>query len=211
LKVNPTDAKSIRSIFLYLNKRGEINRIHRWLGETDQKVLEQAIKNKEVYSLNSIFINEEIDLSNHEIVTIHFRNDSNFIETIPFSIKGFDDILHLNFFYEEDDLDTTKTIFISQNTILHIKQANDSLYSLDFSNKINNLINYLHQNDSLLHREDNSNIQLLEDRDKYHSIPSDSMIITMDKDQLLINNLHVRQIDSIYTLIGLDGYLLKKK
>jgi hypothetical protein len=212
-KVNNEDAKSIRSILFYLKKRGELNRIHRWLGKEDQLVLEKAIKDNEIFSLNAIFNSNEMSLGDQLYDNFSLNATPYFFEVIPYALDNSYTMLHVNLFQQQETNDTNRHSFISNRTSIIYIEKEDTVFNINLNEKINSLLQYQKAIDSLkkVNNTIDNSIHLVQEGNYIYSFPTDSMKYTMGENQLLINQMQIQRYDSSNSIFSIDGYLLLKR
>jgi hypothetical protein len=152
-KVSKEDASSIRSIFSFLNKRGEIDAIHPWLGEEDQKKLESSIAKNDLVMINSIFS----DLGPEENMPYElyhtFVAQENVLMNHSIQVEGYSHLTQFTCQLDESipytSFDSTRTTTSLKGFDLTFRFSKDSQLTIPLVEKFTNLIQYRNQKDSL--------------------------------------------------------------
>jgi hypothetical protein len=212
-KISSEDAASIRSILLYFGKRGELNRIHKWLGETDQKVLENAIHNNELHVLNAIFISSDLKHEDSYYTTYTFIPDKKMFEETPMTLKGYDKIVHVSFFASGlIESDTNHVYAIVINDSMYAIQAKDTLFKVDFSHIKKQVLAYKFKLDSISNAKKpiDQSIQLIYEQYPTIEMPTDSIQIETSQAKVYLNELKLTLDHKMYTISQFDAYVLFK-
>jgi hypothetical protein len=196
-----------------LKKRGELNRIHRWLGKEDQFVLEKAIKNNEIFSLNAIFNSNEMSLGDQLYDNFSLNATPYFFEANPYSVDDSYKMLHINIFQELETNDTNRHSFISNRTSIIYIEKEDTVFNINLNEKINSLLQYQKIIDSLkkVNNTIDNSIHLVQEGNYIYSFPTDSMKYRAGENQLLINQMQIQRYDSSNSIFSIDGYILIKR
>lgn len=202
------NANSIRSILNYLNKRGEINKIHPWLGDKDQAVLSEAIRHNELNAVTAIFTN--IHLEQEPVFTFqHFFPAKKFIAETPVEMDGFKNIVSFTLFEEGKSKDLYMAEYI--DTTLFIFKNKDTLVKSPFGK----MMALLHKKSETQDSSDNAMIPLrtqlqimINEQTKNYALPNDSLVIVTDKYKIYFNLIEFYKQDTSYGLKNINGYLI---
>ena len=212
--VSKKDAASIRSIFSYLNKRGEINAIHRWLDEKDQVKLDSAIAQNDLVFIHSIFSDlgpdENIPYELHHFLVA----PDNTMQNSLLSIEGYKHISQFNCAVsdvKQKNIFTSLSIYAAlTNDTLQFSVSKDSLFSMPLSEKLKTLIHYVLRRDSLKVAKINASntLRVINTASQTSIIPADSMMLFNNGKKIIFNTIEFVQIDSVYHLQRVQGLLL---
>ncbi|MCC7030803.1 MAG: hypothetical protein IT257_10885, partial [Chitinophagaceae bacterium] len=207
-KIPEQNANSIRSILNYLNKRGEINQIHTWLDEKDQKILSAAIRNNELNTVNAIFTN--IHLVQEPVFTYQrFFPDKKFIQDVAVETGEFKQIL--SFVKYSDEKSTSLCMAEWRDSTLYIFKNNDTLVKQSFNDLTQKLQSWGKRQDSLEYARIplSTRLQILSNEQfKNYNIATDSLIISQEKYKILFNLIELYRQDTNVGLKDMNGYLL---
>jgi len=212
-QVSKKDAASIRSIFWYLNKRGEINAIHPWLNEEDQVKLNAAITKNDLVYVNSIFADLGPDENSTYELHHYFKASENTMFNTPFSVEGYKNIVQFNAsLFDNGSLEQDSTSFDIRlkNNHLDFKIKKDSSFSISLLSKFESLVHYAKSKDSMKSKDDNgsSTLKVINESSQTISIPKDSMILLFENKKLVFSTIEFLQVDTIYTIQRVEGFLL---
>jgi hypothetical protein len=212
--VSKKDASSIRSIFSYLNKRGEINAVHPWLNEEDQVKLNAAIAKNDLVMINSIF--SDLGPEENTPYELHhfFISSENNLSNHLFSIEGYRHITQ--FACGINDIESSIEVnssFISSQlkyNILTIKKGNDSLVSIPLFEKFKSILFYAHSRDSTKLNEDrgSNTLKVINESSQTIEIPGDSLKLFVNEKKIVFSLIEYVQVDTLYKLNRVEGYLL---
>ena len=212
--VSKKDAASIRSIFSYLNKRGEINAIHRWLDEKDQVKLDSAIAQNDLVYIHSIFSDLGPDENTPYELHHFFVAPDNTMQNSLLSIEGYKHISQFNCAvndFKQKEIFNSLSIFASlKNDSLQFRVRKDSLFSIPLSEKFKTLIQYVLKTDSLKATTINASntLRVINTASQTCIIPADSMILFSNGKKIIFNTIEFVQLDSVYHLQRVQGLLL---
>ncbi len=212
--VSKKDAASIRSIFSYLNKRGEINAIHRWLDEKDQVKLDSAIAQNDLVYIHSIFSDLGPDENTPYELHHFFVAPDNTMQNSLLSIEGYKHISQFNCAindFKQKEIFNSLSIFASlKNDSLQFRVRKDSLFSIPLSEKFNTLIQYVLKTDSLKATTINASntLRVINTASQTCIIPADSMILFSNGKKIIFNTIEFVQLDSVYHIQRVQGLLL---
>jgi len=212
-RVPKNDASSIRSIFSYLNKRGEINAIHPWLGEEDQVKLDSAIaKNKLVY-IHSIF--SDLGPEDETPYELHhyFTAPGNTLLNTSFSVEGYKKITQFdcsNNDYPSGEKESTRIISQLQHNNLSFQFGKDSVITIPLGEKFRSLLHYYQTRDSIRIREIHASntLKVIGESSQTIDIPGDSMIIYFENKKIVLSMMEFIKADTSYRLHRVHGFLL---
>lgn len=213
-KVSKQDASSIRSIFSYLNKRGEIDQIHPWLGDEDQHKLDSAISKNDLVYVNSIFADLGPEESSPYELTHSLLSEQNQMDGNMLLIEGYHRISHFN--CNQENFGSTvsdgkqEIRFKLLHDTLKINYLHDSLLSVSLKEKFNSLIQYNRSRDSLAIQQSTTQSKLMIVNESSQTIlmPSDSMQLKHGKMKFILHKIEFTQTDTVATLRSVEGYLL---
>ncbi len=207
-KIPENNARSIVSILNYLNKRGEINKIHPWLDEKDQHILSEAIKNNELNAVNAIFTNMHVKQDPlYSYLTFNPINE--FIHEIPLNLENFKNIIAFEKYTDERSTQAFTSEISGRN--LYIMQNKDTLAKEDITALIASLKKWSEIKDST----ENARIPLSakvkiisNEQFKKYSVVNDSLIIRQEKYKIYFNSIEMYKQDTFYTVNNMKGILL---
>ncbi|HMT35846.1 MAG TPA: DUF4153 domain-containing protein [Chitinophagaceae bacterium] len=207
-KIPENNANSIRSILNYLNKRGEINKIHTWLDEKEQKVLSDAIKNNQLNAVNAIFTNIHIE-QEPQYTYLTYYPISRFLHEIPINLTNFKNMVSFVKYADENSKDLYMAEIIDTN--LYIFKQQDTLVKQSVVNLLASLKQWESKQDSI----DDAKIPfstklkiMSNERFKNYAIVNDSLILMNEKYKIYLNNIELYKQDSVITLKNINGILL---
>ncbi len=212
--VSKKDAASIRSIFSYLNKRGEINAIHPWLDEKDQVKLDSAIAKNDLVYIHSIFSDLGPDENTPYELHHYFVAPDNTLQNTLLSVEGYRHISQfncaINDFKQKEFFDSLSIYPSLKNDSLLFKVSKDSLFFIPLSEKFNTLIQYFLTTDSLnaARRKASNTLRVINESSQTIEIPSDSMILFSNGKKIIFSTIEFVQIDTLYHLRRVQGFLL---
>lgn len=213
-KVSKQDASSIRSIFSYLNKRGEINQIHTWLGEDDQHKLDSAISKSDLVYVNSIFADLGPEESSPYELRHFFVADKNNIDINALQIEGYHHLSKFNCSIDNNTPVRPDSMHPIAYHLVHDTLKLSSLHqpelSIPLTEKFNAILQYHHQQDSLNMKKANaqSKLMIVNESTQTIRIPEDTMTLIIGKSKLLFNKIEFTQSDTTYVLRSVEGYLM---
>ncbi|MBK7763556.1 MAG: DUF4153 domain-containing protein [Bacteroidetes bacterium] len=211
--VSTKDAASIRSIFTYLNKRGEINLLHPWLNEADQTKLDSAIAHNDLFYIHSIFSDlGPVDNSPY-VVHKFFNAAENNLYNHAISVEGFKRITQFGCTIHdlEEGIDSTRFTAYIQRDTLYFQSNSDSLFSVPLAEKFISLINYYKQQ-SILEKNKlgvSNTLQVVNADAQNIELPKDSLVLLTAGRKIIFNSIEFIQADTNYTLQRVDGFLLE--
>ncbi|HMN32284.1 MAG TPA: DUF4153 domain-containing protein [Chitinophagaceae bacterium] len=207
-KISNENLESIRSILNYLNKRGQINQIHKWLDEENQNILNNAISKNELESVNAIFSDLQFQ-EQSPIRKISISPNYEFLNELPLSSSEFKNMI--SFSKDENIIQLHKATATISHDSLFIQYHNDTLCHVHFDTLLNPILYSINQR---LHQEDESNrlnnkMKLINrDQEKKYLISNDSLIFRSVKCKIYINKISFNKRDSILIVNEMNGILL---
>ncbi len=199
--------ESIRSILVYLNKRGQINQIHKWLDEENQKVLNDAIAHNELESINAIITDFQInDISIQKILV---SPNYQFLSEIPLTTSEFKNII--SFSKTENIIVAHKANANIINDSLFIEHNQDTLCKVHFDTLLNPVRNFINQrlyNDEENNRLNNKMRLVNKEQTKSYLISNDSLIFRNDRCKIYINQILYEKYEDNFTIKEINGILL---
>ncbi len=212
--VSKKDASSIRSIFSYLNKRGDIDAIHPWLGEDDQIKLDSAIARNDLVYINSIFSDLGPEENTPYELHHYFVANENTLNNTSISVEGFKRITHftcgLNDVEQDSKTDSLKIYTQFKNNSLFFSQANDSIISVSLSEKFNSLIHFYKIGDSVnaIRMNTSNTLKVINESSQTIIIPKDSMVLFIGDKKIMFSAIEFVQRDTEFSLQRVEGFLL---
>lgn len=211
--VSTKDAASIRSIFTYLNKRGEINLLHPWLNEADQAKLDSAIVRNDLFYIHSIFA--DLGQVDNPPYAIHkfFNATENNLYNHTMSVEGYHHITQFgcSTFQLEAGIDSSNFMAYLQKDTLYIERKTDSVLRIPMKEKFTSLVNYYKAQAQIAkHKAGVSNTLQVVNADVQNiELPKDSLVLLLAGRKVIFNSIEFIQADTIYTLQRVDGFLLE--
>ncbi|MBL7766422.1 MAG: DUF4153 domain-containing protein [Chitinophagaceae bacterium] len=213
-KVDKKDAASIRSILFYLNKRGSIDRIHRWLGEEDQQKLLDAINKNETYSIHAIFSSLELDYEQPFELTYLFQPSRPFVTDQGIDISSYQ---YLYAFTAKSEPVDQLPVF-PMDSMVHARILGDHLYLMLrqdtlFQSRLNlKLLEFVHEQkmkDSIDMKQGGlkSAIKVINTGEMNILLENDRMLISDSLHRLFLNRFEVKKYDTIYRIESVQGYI----
>ncbi len=214
-KITDKDAASIRSILWYLNKRGEMGRIHTWLGDKDQIKLKNALENDDLHLLHVIFGSDELDQNPVDDYLYTLVTSKQWVSENPLFLENYKHLVAIESSSEQiksdyNEKDSTKIgCFIHEQSLIFIQQK-DTIARIDLSQKIKSLLSYQFEQDSIQLKSEalSHSIQLMNQGVREFSIPSDSMIFMQQRVKIYLQNFQLRKSDSLFKLEHVTGFML---
>jgi hypothetical protein len=211
--IQTNDAASIRSIFTYLNKRGELMTIHRWLDEKDQAILDSAIAKNDMVYMDAIF--PGLMTETHPSFTVQhvFTSDSHNLSNQMISVSGFTKMMQFDCHRNSPNEKPSKNLLHPQVTLLdnelHLQLSDTSLTislqeifsKLIDTNKINDSINALQE--GYTHR-----LQVAQTEGKTIPMPPELMRLETEKYSILLQTVTFLQADTVIQIQGSSGFIL---
>ncbi len=212
LTVDRHDAASIRSIFTYLNKRGEINRIHPWLEDADQLKLDSAIARNDLYYIHSIFPSlgseESLPYAMHRYLVCEKHNL--YSHSLP--VNGFSTITQFNCSLEDDiseQADSTSLYGVFRQTMLYFLRQKDTVYQFSMEPVFQRVWKQFKQQQNAS-QETSNTLKVINARNQQLLVEADSMFIDSARCRVLISSLEFIENDTTQSLYRVEGYLLEK-
>lgn len=210
--VSKKDAASIRSIFAYLNKRGEIDLIHPWLGDEDQDKLDSAISKNDLVYVNSIFSDLGPDENYPSDLHRYVVAPSNNILNGRLDVSGYRGIMHFSCSDEgqvPEPAADGQTAWLMKDTLL-LRYAKDSLLRFPLRDRFNQWLTFLNQQDSLQQtgRENGSSLNVFSQKNQQVSLPADTLVLQLPNQKLLFYHIDYIRKDTATILYQVQGYLL---
>ncbi len=206
--ISPADEASIRSIFSYLNKRGEILRIHPWLSDKDQGKLDSAIAHNDLYYIQSIFSDLGPDHTPYELHH-YFQAKGNDLYQQTLSIKGYEQITHFSCgIYDATPgiADTTDWFAQLKHDTLWFSLREDTLFRIPMQSCFRSLLDNFRRTSAGL---SNSNtLRVINAHVLNHEMPADAMRLHFPGGSLYLSSLEFTESDTLYQLQRVEGFLL---
>lgn len=210
-QLSKSDAQSLQSILRYLQKRGELNRLHPWLVGEDKAILESAIQKNEIYTLGALF-NSKTEIDDYEAQQ-HYTLTAkpSFFESNFTQVPQNGDLAHYTIYYDEPTLDSITQAYLVQNDMVMLASTKDTTLHESLLPFIHARLKEQQLKDSLeiITQKEMNSLHITQNyRDIDYS--SDSMkILLPDSTQLLINKMSFIQVGSKYRVSELDFYIFR--
>lgn len=207
--ISKQDSKSIQSILYYLQKRGELNRLHPWLVGEDKLILEEAITNDEIYNLGILF-NPKLEHFDSENQRSYIVSATPLFFEENFTKVGFaNSLLRFTVFYEQELKDSINSFTIIENSNLKFGTLRDTIFSINLNVFIVQRLHQQRTKDSIILAQDNSTNSLKITRhERELNFEPDSMVCPInDTFDLLLNKIYFHQSGTIIKVNEIHGYL----
>lgn len=210
--VSKKDAASIRSIFAYLNKRGEIDLIHPWLGDEDQDKLDSAISKNDLVYINSIFSDLGPDENFPSDLHCYLLAPTNNLLNRRLDIGGYQRITYFDCIDDGQipvSTDTLRQAWLLNDTLV-LRASADSLVKFSLRERFDRWQQFLHQQDSLeqVARGNGSNLKVFSQEDQQVVMPPDTLTLQLAGQKLVFYHVDYIRRDSTTALYQVQGYFL---
>ncbi len=215
IQIAEKDASSIRSILWYLNKRGEMGRIHTWLDDKDQVKLKTALENDDLHLIHAIFGSGELDQNPDDDYLYTLMTAKQWVSDYPLSVENYKHFITFETSGDRTPLDYLQGDSSRIECLIHQKnliflQHHDTLALIDLSQKVKSLLAYQFEQDSIQLKSEaiSHSIQLVNKGIREFSFPADSMILNQHVWKIYLQNFQISKLDSIYKLEHVQGIML---
>jgi len=214
-KISSNEAASIRSILWYLNKRGEIGRIHSWLNEKDQLKLKKAIEGNDMHLIHVLFGSGISEGNSSDDYQYYLQADRRMLVNRPLAISGFQHLVEFETISSVDydsylKLDSNQVVCVTDRQRLYFIHHQDTILECSIKSRIEQLLHQQWLKDSIELKSAalQSSIQLMNQGIRVIDFPADSMRQVEKNYRLYFQSVELRQQDSIYLIDRMNGWLL---
>jgi hypothetical protein len=185
IKLDESDAKSIQSILQYLYKRDELEKIRKWIPESELNNLKLAIDSNQLFKLYPVFGLKE---TKNDRILISVKSNIQF-SNHPINIQGYHFIQQFQLSRDDnDDMKSDVNIQLKQNS-LQINQASNSvIVSIDsILQSVSLPLGYIESQFTCL---------------------KDSIILYNGGNKIFIESIVFEKRDTVFDITQLNGYYL---
>jgi hypothetical protein len=185
IKLDESDAKSIQSILQYLYKRDELEKIRKWIPESELNNLKLAIDSNQLFKLYPVFGLKE---TKNDRILISVKSNIQF-SNHPINIQGYHFIQQFQLSRDDnDDMKSDVNIQLKQNS-LQINQASNSvIVSIDsILQSVSLPLGYIESQFTCL---------------------KDSIILYNGGNKIFIESIVFEKTDTVFDITQLNGYYL---
>lgn len=214
-KIEQAEAASIRSILWYLNKRGEIRRIHSWLSENDQVKLKKAIEGNDMHLIHVLFGSGIAEGTISDDFQYILQADRRIMVNRPFAVEGFRHLLEFETITANDyqsylKQDSNEIVCVANQQTLYFIQHQDTILQCSITSRVDELLHQQWLKDSIELKSTalQSSIQLMNQGVRVIDFIADSMQLKDKKFNLYFQSVELRQQDSTYLIDRMNGWLL---
>lgn len=210
-QMSDSDLSGIRTILRYLNKRGQLHLIKHWLDEKDQKLLEFATHNEELFAVNAIFTGKDLQVDTNRQITIELISDSLAGRDFPILTDSFSYVQQFVFSSLQADLNAGMKI-VHQDSLFHFLMNQDTIDSYNLIPVMSRQIESYHTKMASrwsahdFHGFNLENHLLQQEIQSYHQLQS-----VGKRSRLFLNAFKFTFVNHHFVPLYLEGYLIYQK